>query len=189
MIGSLTADLAIAAEQLARSTVKIREGRSGIGTGVIWNETGLVITNAHVIGGRRVTVETFDGRIYAAHVKIRDSSRDLAALVIERTGPPAARGRDGANPRPGELVFALGNPFGLTGALATGIVHKVGPVEGLGTATWIQADIRLAPGNSGGPLADARGRVVGINSMISGGLGLAVPLVEVLTFAERFAGQ
>ena len=185
MTSSLTADLAVAAERLARSTVKIREGRSAIGAGVIWNENGLVITNAHVAGGRRVTVETSDGRIYSAHVKIRDSGRDLAALVIERSGLPAVPTRRGALPRPGELVFALGNPFGLTGALATGVVHMVGPVEELGTAIWIQADIRLAPGNSGGPLADAQGRLVGINSMIARGLGLAVPLDDV----ERFARQ
>lgn len=182
MTSSLMADLAVAAQQLALSTVKIREGRNGIGTGVIWNRNGLVITNAHVVSGRRVTVETFDGRIYAGHVKIKDSSRDLAAIVIEPSGLSPAHTR-AELPRPGELVFALGNPFGLTGALATGVVHQVAPVEGLGTAVWIQADIRLAPGNSGGPLADARGRVVGINSMIAGGLGLAVPLVDV----ERFA--
>ena len=169
--------------------MKIREGRSGIGTGVIWNESGLLITNAHVVGGRRVTVETFDGRIYSAHVKMRDSERDLAALVIDRSGLPAASTRSGAIRRPGELVFALGNPFGLTGALATGVVHKVGTVENLGTGTWIQADIRLAPGNSGGPLADAQGRLVGINSMIARGLGLAVPLADVHKFAERFARQ
>ncbi len=188
MIGSLAADLAMAAERLARSTVKIREGRNGIGTGVIWNAGGLVITNAHVVSGRSVTVETADGRTFAAHVKVRDSARDLAALVIERLDLPAVPMRPGVIPRTGELVFALGNPFGLTGALATGIVHKVGPVEDLGTASWIQADIRLAPGNSGGPLADAQGRLVGINSMIARGLGLAVPLAAVAEFAARFSG-
>lgn len=182
MTASITADLAVAASRLALSTVKIREGRSGIGTGVIWNGSGVVITNAHVVSGRRVTVETPDGRLFSAHVKVKDSGRDLAALVIEPPGLPSAATRAGF-PRPGELVFALGNPFGLTGALATGVVHQVGPVEGLGTAAWIQADIRLAPGNSGGPLADSQGRVVGINSMIARGLGLAVPLADV----ERFA--
>jgi serine protease Do len=185
VIASLATDLANAAEKLNQSTVKIREGRHGIGTGVLWNANGLIVTNSHVVSGRRVTVETFDGRVFPAHLKIRDSSRDLAALVIEPPGPQAAETADKSIPRAGELVFALGNPFGLTGAFATGVIHAVGPVEGLGNFIWIQADIRLAPGNSGGPLADAQGRVIGINSMIAHGLGLAVPIAGI----ERFAQQ
>jgi serine protease Do len=77
--------------------------------------------------------------------------------------------------RVGELVIAIGNPFGFIGALTTGVVHAIGRVPGLGPMKWIQADVRLAPGNSGGPLADAQGRVIGINTMIAGGVGLAVP--------------
>ena len=80
----------------------------------------------------------------------------------------------------GELVIAIGNPFGFIGALTTGVVHAVGRVPGLGPMKWVQADVRLAPGNSGGPLADAQGRVIGINTMIAGGVGLAVPSNAVL---------
>jgi serine protease Do len=104
---------------------------------------------------------------------------------MENPGLPAIAVANAPLPRVGELVFALGNPFGLNGALATGIVHKIGSVEGLDASTWIQADIRLAPGNSGGPLADSQGRLIGLNSMIARGLGLAVPLRDV----ERFARQ
>jgi serine protease Do len=84
--------------------------------------------------------------------------------------------------RPGELAIAIGNPLGFVGALATGVIHAVGPLRGLGRQSWVQADVRLAPGNSGGPLADARGRVIGINTMVAGGLALAIPSNSVRDF-------
>ncbi len=179
---SLAANLAEVAGALRRSTVKVREGRQGLGSGVIWNANGLIVTNAHVVQNRSVSVETSDGRELPATVKARDPQRDLAALEVDaRDLPPATTGHPGRL-RVGELVVALGNPLGITGAAATGVVHALGAVDGLEYQSWIQADIRLAPGNSGGPLADARGRVVGINSMIVRGLGLAVPADSV----ERF---
>ena len=88
--------------------------------------------------------------------------------------------------RPGELVVAVGNPLGFIGALTTGVVHLTSPVRGLGRRPWIQAAIRLAPGNSGGPLADADGHVVGINTLVvQGGLALAIPSDTVLDFLKR----
>ena len=87
--------------------------------------------------------------------------------------------------RPGELVFAVGNPLGIAGALTTGIIQAHGPADGRHSPHWVQADVRIAPGNSGGPLADARGRVIGINSMIAGGLALAVPSNAVERFLRR----
>jgi serine protease Do len=179
---ALAANLADVAQTLRRSTVKVREGRHGIGSGVIWNSNGVIVTNDHVVRNRTVSVETSDGRQFLATVKARNSQRDLAALEVKATDlPEAARGHS-ERLRVGELVFALGNPVGITGAIATGVIHALGPVEGLEYQSWIQADVRLAPGNSGGPLADARGRVIGINSMISRGLGLAVPVDSI----ERF---
>jgi serine protease Do len=86
--------------------------------------------------------------------------------------------------RPGELVVAVGHPLGVAYAAALGLVHRA-PTGGRGPAGWLQADIRLAPGNSGGPLADASGGIVGINAMIVGGLGLAVPTHLV----ERFVHE
>jgi serine protease Do len=84
-------------------------------------------------------------------------------------------------------VIAIGNPLGFSGALSTGVVHAVGRLRGLGARNWVQADVRLMPGNSGGPLADAGGRVVGINTMIAGGLALAVPSNTVAEFLARGA--
>ncbi len=78
--------------------------------------------------------------------------------------------------------MALGNPLGWVGALAFGVVHEVPRSPRTGDPRWIRADIRLAPGNSGGPLADARGRVVGINTMVAGGVGVAIPVSTVARF-------
>jgi serine protease Do len=95
---------------------------------------------------------------------------------------PAASAADSSQVRPGELAIAIGNPMGFVGALATGVIYGVGPIRHLGSQAWVQADVRLAPGNSGGPLADARGRIVGINTMVAGRLALAIPSNAVRDF-------
>jgi serine protease Do len=163
------------AEKLRRSTVLIRAGGRGNGSGVIWSSDGTVITNAHVARGTQVCVQLWDGREFDAPVASRDPRRDLAVLCIDVTNLPSAVAADSSLVRPGELVVAIGNPLGFVGALTTGVIHAVGPVRGLGSQSWLQADVRLAPGHSGGPLADAGGRVIGINTMIAGGLALAIP--------------
>jgi len=175
-------ELAAVAARLRRSTVQVRGRGPGGGSGVIWRPDGLIITNAHVARGPRATVELWDGRVLAATVTARDPQRDLAALAVDASDLPAAPVADSGALRVGELVLAVGNPFGVVGALTIGIVHAIGPAGEGGRQRWVQADVRLAPGNSGGPLADARGRVIGINSMIAGGLALAVPSNAV----ERF---
>jgi serine protease Do len=106
----------------------------------------------------------------------------LAALRIGANSLPAASPADSSQLRPGELAIAIGNPMGFVGALTTGVIHAIGPLRGLGPQTWVQASVRLAPGNSGGPLADARGRVIGINTMVAGRLALAIPSNAVLDF-------
>ncbi len=177
------------AEQLRRSTVRVlsgRHGEQGSGSGVIWTSDGTVITNAHVARDRAMQVELWDGRSFPAEVESRDDRRDLAKLKLKTFGLPAAPTRDSSSLRPGELVLAVGNPLGFIGALTTGVVHALGPVQGLGRKPWVQAAIRLAPGNSGGPLADAQGRVVGINTMIiAGGVALAVPGNAAVDFLKN----
>lgn len=170
------------AEQLRRSTVLIHAGDRGSGSGVIWSSDGLVVTNAHVVRGSHAHVQLWDGREFEAVTHSRDSCRDLAQLRIDAANLPAASPADSSQVRPGELAIAIGNPLGFVGALATGVIHGVGPLRRLGAQSWIQADVRLAPGNSGGPLADARGRVVGINTMVANGLALAVPSNTVCDF-------
>jgi serine protease Do len=170
------------AEQLRRSTVLIHSGGRGAGSGVIWSEDGVMVTNAHVIRGSQVDVQLWDGREFQAAIHSRDPRRDLAQLRIDATNLPAATAADSSELRPGELAIAVGNPMGFVGALATGVIHAVGPLQGLGRQTWVQADVRLAPGNSGGPLANAHGRVIGINTMVAGQLALAIPSNAVRDF-------
>jgi len=187
----LDAAAAAMAGELARVTVEIQSGGrrvagrgasagASVGAGVIWHPDGLVLTNAHVAHGD-VTVVLSDGRARAARLVARDPQRDLAALVVDAHGLPAAVIGDSDALRVGELVLAVGNPFGLPRALSAGLVHAVDPRA-------VQADLRLAPGNSGGPLADARGRVVGLNAMVVGGLAVAVPSQVARRFVRRQTG-
>ncbi len=163
------------AERLRRSTVQISSGRRGQGSGFIVKSDGVIVTNAHVVGDSHPEVRLWDGSSFPAHVDARSARRDLAVLRIPAVNLPAATLANSDDLRVGELVIAVGNPLGFMGAVATGIVHAIGRRSGLGPTKWVQADVQLAPGNSGGPLADARGNVVGVNTMVAAGLGLAVP--------------
>jgi serine protease Do len=175
MKAELARDLQAVTRALRASTVRVHDGPRGSGSGVVWSADGVVVTNAHVVRSAGATVEFGDGRRSAASLVKRDAARDLAALRVEEGGLVPASVRDAATLAPGELVVAVGNPLGLVGALSTGLVQRC-------NARWVIADVRLAPGNSGGPLADASGRVVGINSMVAGGLALAVPSNAVQAF-------
>ncbi len=172
------------AEKLRRSTVLIHAGGLSCGSGVIWASDGLIVTNAHVARRPDVRAELWDGRSIPAQVARRSPRHDLAALRIAASGLPAVSAGDSLQLRPGEIAIAIGNPFGFMGALTIGVIHGVGPMRGLGPQSWVQAAVRLAPGNSGGPLADARGRVIGINTMVVGTLALAVPSNTVERFLE-----
>jgi serine protease Do len=172
-------------EKLRRSTVQVKAHRNGAGSGVIWSQEGQILTNAHVVesagSSGAVEVELWDGRCLRSKIVNRDRRRDLAALQVEASGLPAATPGDSNALRVGELVIAVGNPLGFIGAASTGVVH------GFHNPSWIVSQLRLAPGNSGGPLANARGEVVGINTMITmgpaaGGLAFAIPSRSVTQF-------
>ncbi len=175
-------------EKLRRSTVQVRVHRNGCGSGVIWSQGGQIVTNAHVVEGAGssgrvevglVEVELWDGRRVPGRVVKRDRHHDVAAVQVEASGLPAVTLGDSNALRVGELVIAVGNPFGFTGAASTGVVHHLnwsgGARTGFENRSWVVSQLRLAPGNSGGPLANAHGEVVGINTMIAGGLAFAVP--------------
>ena len=170
------------AEHLRRSTVLVHAGGRGNGSGVIWSADGVIVTNAHVARASQMRVQLWDGREFDAALVSRDTRRDLAELRISAANLPAATAADSSQVRPGELAIAIGNPLGFVGALTTGVIQAVGPLRPFGPEPWVQADVRLAPGNSGGPLADARGRVIGINTMVAGRLALAVPSNAVSNF-------
>jgi serine protease Do len=170
------------AENLRRSTVFIHAGRRGNGSGVIWSSDGLIVTNAHVARREHLRVQLWDARELDATLESSDIVRDIAVLRVSAKNLPAATPTDSSRVRPGELAIAIGNPLGFLGALTTGVVHAVGPLPGLGPQSWVQAGVRLAPGNSGGPLADAAGRIIGINTMVAGQLALAIPSNAVTDF-------
>ncbi len=174
------------AERLRRSTVQVhsRAGR-GSGSGVIWSGDGLVVTNAHVARSADLEVELWDGRRLPARVLTRDARRDLASLRIAAASLDAAAAGNSSSLRPGERVIAVGNPLGFAGAVSTGVIHSAGPIRGMGNRNWIRAQVRLAPGNSGGPLANAEGRVIGINTAVINGLGIAVPSNDAADFLRR----
>ena len=184
LVPGLTAALGQVAERLRGVTVQVRAGQASTGAGVVWLRHGLVVTNAHVATASKLEVVLPDGRAAPARLVARDPERDLAALELPSADHEPAVRADARGLRPGELLVALGHPLGVAYATALGLVHRP-PTGGRGPAAWLQADIRLAPGNSGGPLADAGGRVVGINAMIVGGLGFAVPTHVVERFLSR----
>jgi serine protease Do len=175
-------DIAALAEQLRRVTVEVTDAGELLGSGVLWPQ-GFVVTNAHVVRRPEVTLRLVDGRCVHARVLARDFDADLALLGVPGTGLPSASVAESESIRIGSFVAAVGHPLGVRGALATGIVCAVGPIDRRGPS-WIQADLRLAPGNSGGPLADAAGRVVGVNSRAAGPLALAVPMSQVTRFVR-----
>jgi serine protease Do len=178
-------DLAALAERLRRVTVEITNDGRSVGAGVVWAPE-LIVTNAHVIHGPRVAVRGADRRRVEGLVLAGDRAADLALLRVPGLDLPAATCAGDDTVAVGSLIVALGHPLGVAGAVTRGIVHAVGAITP-GGRSWIQADLKLAPGNSGGPLADAFGRVVGVNAMIAGGLALAIPVSEVRLFA-RSAG-
>jgi serine protease Do len=192
MPATLMSDLAAVVDRLRENTVELRSMGHAGGSGVIWRANGLIVTSAHVVGGARrahhdLQVVLPDKRRLPAAVLEWDRQLDLALLRVEARGLPAAQVGDSSCLRPGELVLAVGHPYGLRGAVVTGVVHAAPARGAAGQPRWVQADLRLAPGNSGGPLADAGGQVVGINAMIVGRLALAVPSQVVQTFVMRSA--
>lgn len=168
-------------ERIRRSTVQISDGR-GAGAGVVW-DSGTILTNAHVIRTKEVAITDFSGRKLRGRVARLDSDEDLALIEAAHELEPALIG-DSSRVRPGEIVIAVGNPRGVAGAAAWGIIHSVAPLDFGARGAWIQADIRLAPGNSGGALATASGEVIGVNTMVYRGLGLAAPSNEAAAFVR-----
>jgi serine protease Do len=175
MITQFNAELSAVAAQLRQSTVKVKSGAAGVGSGVIWQAEGLIITNAHVATSNRAIVELSDGRIYEAVRSHFDPQQDLAALQITATDLQTATIGDSNALRVGELVVAVGNPLADSGAVTIGIIHT-------NHQRAVMADLQLYPGNYGGPLADCLGKVVGINTMIVNGLAVAIPSQAINRF-------
>jgi S1-C subfamily serine protease len=165
---------------------------SRLGSGFVYDDNSHIITNHHVVsgGGNRLDVTFPDGTVYRASLIGSDPSADIAVLYVEEVSKekllPLSLA-DSSKVRVGERVAAIGNPFGLSGSLSTGIVSGVGrqipaqQEEGFTIPDVIQTDAPINPGNSGGPLLNMRGEVIGINSAIYSttgqfaGVGFAIP--------------
>ncbi|HZO72769.1 MAG TPA: trypsin-like peptidase domain-containing protein [Ktedonobacteraceae bacterium] len=158
--------------------VQVRTTERGGGTGMIWRTDGQIITNNHVIRGNRAEILLADGRKLEAAVLHRSPELDLALLSVAADNLKALPLGDSSRLRVGEWVFAIGHPWGQRWALTAGIVNSISSIRLANDTTvqYIKSDARLAPGNSGGPLLNADGQVVGINAMIFGGdLSVSIP--------------
>ncbi|HSM87120.1 MAG TPA: trypsin-like peptidase domain-containing protein, partial [Candidatus Limnocylindrales bacterium] len=160
--------------------------QKGMGSGFVIDREGHILTNYHVIeNARQLEVTTSDKKKYKAQIVGVDPPHDLAVIQIPTRDVPAAEIGDSKSLVVGQKVFAIGNPFGLSGTMTRGIISSIRSVRGQHgfIDEAIQTDAAINPGNSGGPLLNSKGQVIGINSMIltggaeqSAGIGFAIPI-------------
>ena len=182
-------------------------GGSGTGSGFVIDSSGYILTNNHVISkaaqtGGSIQVSLSDGTFYSAKVIGRDASYDLAVLKINASGLKALQFGDSDAVAVGDLVIAIGSPLGLSGTVTTGIISAKNRAVTAGESdsessfiNALQTDAAIKPGNSGGPLVDATGAVIGVNSAIASlgttsqlgsiGLGFAIPINQARKTADQ----
>jgi serine protease Do len=186
---ALPVDFASAVSAAKPSLVAVFAKQYGAGAGILWSKDGLVLTNRHVLGHHQPKVLLADERKLDAEVIATDEEVDLALLRVHADDLPAAQIGDSTQLRVGELVFTLGHPWGQRNAASFGVISHLGNAQTRGRRGLIpiiRTDARLAPGNSGGPLLNAAGEVVGINTMIVGGnQGIAIPSAVAIDFVEQ----
>jgi serine protease Do len=192
-ISELSGAAADTLERVRRSLVQVRNGHMGAGGGIIWSADGWILTNNHVLGrpGGSHRVYLADGSEYEAAELGRDPDVDLAMLKIDAQGLIAAEIAAADDLHVGQLAFAVGHPWGQPGYVTGGIVSSLTEASTRRGAKIpvIRTDVALAPGNSGGPLVNAAGEVIGINTMIIGGdQGVAVPIRVAIAFAGQLKG-
>jgi S1-C subfamily serine protease len=170
------------AEKLGPSVASVRRGTRGAGSAVVISTDGFLLTSAHVVDrANSVRVALMDGRDLPARIVGADPLSDLAVLRAEAGDLQPATLGDADGLRVGQLVVAIGNPYGFSWSVTAGVVSALGrslPTRpGRIVENVIQTDAALNPGNSGGALSDGRGCVIGVNTAVAGvGLGLAVPI-------------
>ncbi len=179
-------------ERVQNSLVEVSNGREGFGAGVIWQADGMIVTNAHVIRRHPLHVKLRDGRTLDARLVAYDQENDIAALAADATNLDSIELGDSQSLAPGQLVLALGHPWGVPRAVTAGVVIGSGarlPEIPRASREWVAVSLRLRPGNSGGPLVDARGRLLGINTMMTGpDFGMAVPVHVIKRFMHEKVG-
>jgi serine protease Do len=195
---TVTEGLEAVYQRARRSLVVVHSGRFSGGAGVIWYPGGIVITNNHVIQRKNPSISLLAGEEYKTRLIAREKEFDLAVLQIEATQEQelafdVAAIADARHLRVGQIVLAIGHPWGQVGAVSAGIISSLGHIKlarRQDAIRVIRTDVRLAPGNSGGPLLNAAGEVIGINTMIQGGdLGIAVSSLVGNNFIQRSLGQ
>ncbi len=173
----------------------------GQGSGVIIRSDGYIITNDHVVDGATEVEVTFHDGSKAKGTVLRAPSADIALVKVNRTGLPTAVLGDSSKVKPGQIAFAIGSPFGLENTFTMGIISAVGRREAIGGMTGrtrfypdlIQTDAAINSGNSGGPLVNSQGEVIGINTAIVAGrftggnvgIGFAIPINRVKTVVNQ----
>ena len=157
-------------QRVMPSLVIVRGHRFSAGAGIVWDANGLILTNNHVVGRRTPVVILQNDSEYESRLLARDPDVDLALLSIDATGLTPLQPAP-ISPRVGEMVFAFGHPWGQRNTVTRGIVSALISAQNRrgDTLPVVRSDAPLAPGNSGGPLVNAKGEVVGINAMIIGG--------------------
>jgi serine protease Do len=168
--GTFTQVITELVEQVLPSLVVVRGHRFGAGSGIVWDANGLILTNNHVVGRHMPIVMLQDDREYESKLIARDPDVDLALLSIEAANLTPLRPAT-VSPRVGEMVFAFGHPWGQRNSVTRGIVSALVTAQNRRGEKLpiVRSDAPLAPGNSGGPLVNANGQVIGINAMIVGG--------------------
>jgi serine protease Do len=200
LLQQINNDVAAISERVLESLVQIHNGQRGVGAGAIWQSDGLIITNAHVVLGRRervsntLSVTLRNGQEYPARLIAYDTEHDLAALRIDAAQLPIVERGDSRRLSAGDIVLALGFPWGVKGGATSGVVIGSGaqlPELGDNKREWVAASLHLRPGHSGGPMVDSRGRLIGINTLMNGPeVGVAIPVHVAEAFlAKALAGQ
>jgi S1-C subfamily serine protease len=167
--------------------------QQGQGSGFITRSDGVLLTNAHVVdGAAEVGVTLPDGRSFSGKVLGADPLTDVAVVKVVATGLPVAPLGDSSKVRPGEWAIAIGNPLGLDNTVTAGIISAIQRTNAVGEGQrvpYIQTDAAVNPGNSGGPLINDRGQVIGINTAIRQAPGAGLSFAIPINTARKIAAQ
>ena len=189
LLTKLNDDLADLTQSVGRSVVQVRSGDHGGGAGVIVHTEGLVVTNAHVVRNKTLRITLQDGRTVPGRLLAIDRERDLAAVSIDAKNLTPIEMGDSKSLQAGQWVMSLGHPWGITNAVTAGVVVGTGVERHWrrgSSRDWVVVNLHLRPGYSGGPLFDDQGRLLGINTIMTGlDVGMAVPVDAVKQFLKE----